>query len=54
MLNNRYRITLGGKSYYPEVQTDPWYTAAWKRVLGRAYGSGARCVRLLSMRARAR
>lgn len=38
MLNNRYRITLGGKSYYPEFQTDSQYAAAWNRVLARAYG----------------
>ncbi len=38
MLNNRYRITLGGKSYFPEFQTDPQYAAAWKCVLERAYG----------------
>lgn len=38
MLNNRYRITLGGKSYSPKFQTDPQYAAAWKRVLERAYG----------------
>jgi hypothetical protein len=29
MLNNRYRITLGGKSYSPEFQTDPQYAASW-------------------------
>ncbi|RED00380.1 MULTISPECIES: hypothetical protein [Pseudomonadaceae] len=41
MLNNRYRIALGGRSFSPKFQTDPPYAAAWKRGRGLAQAPGS-------------
>lgn len=44
MVDRRYAVQLGGKTYSPQFQTDLRHASDWKKVLTRAYGSHAVCL----------